>query len=45
VDVGYQKIRFKDAVVGLNPQPTDVVYNGINKLDVDILGIQLVDQF
>jgi len=45
LDVGYQKIRFKEGVVGLNPQETDVVYNGKIKLDVDIIGIQLVDQF
>lgn len=45
LDVGYQKIRFKDAPVGLNPQITDVVFNGVIKTEVDIIGVQLVDQF
>jgi len=45
LDVGYQRIQFKEGVVGLNPQPTDVVYNGKIKLQADIIGIQLVDQF
>ncbi|MCE2680708.1 MAG: outer membrane protein transport protein [Burkholderiales bacterium] len=45
LDVGYQRIDFADAQVGLNPQPTDVGYNGRIKVKVDIIGIQLVDQF
>ncbi len=45
LDVGYQRIDFADAQVGLNPQPTDVGYNGRIKVKVDIIGVQLVDQF